>query len=370
MTAVQSGFPALVARLGLAAVFAAVLLFNPPLCVAETVLDTTASGADDIDVQVFYATNRKRDANKPADEAYGGERGKPSFGHCRVQFKPIPFMDEVVEYIPFYVPSETNRIRVAEQRDPEAFWKDVTAAVGDTESGSVVVFVHGYNYGFDRTCRMAAELQRSLAGKATVLMFSWPSNAGPAEYVRDQADMEWSVPFLADLLAQLGERFGPERIQLLPHSLGSRGAVFALLRLGADLSARPVIGRLVLLAPDFDAQTFVAMLPRLAPLTLGITLYASSKDAPLKVSRQLSGYPRLGEGGEFLTIAEPMESIDVSGSGRYQILGHEYFYYHPLVRSDLVELLTTGKGAAERSGLRAQMRNGEVFWEIRRPSGD
>jgi len=201
-------------------------------------------------------------------------------------------------------------------------------------------------------------------------MFSWPSNGEPAEYVRDQADVEWSTPFLADFLEQLGERIGPSNVQLLAHSLGSRGAILALWRLGADLSARPVIGRFVLLAPDFDSQTFVAMLPRLSPLAGGITLYASSKDTPLKVSRQLSGYPRLGEAGEFLTVAEGMETIDVSGSGRYQILGHEYFYYHPLVKADLVALLTTGKGAAKRSGLRARARNGKRFWEIRKPAAD
>jgi esterase/lipase superfamily enzyme len=214
---------------------------------------------------------------------------------------------------------------------------------------------------------MAAELQRSLVGKATVLMFSWPSNAGPVEYVRDQADVEWSVPFLADLLTQLGARVGPANVKLLAHSLGTRGALFSLRRLAADSSERPAIGELVLLAPDFDSQTFVDQLPRLTPLVGGITIYASSKDAPLKVSRQLSGYPRLGEGGEFLTVAEGMETIDVSGSGRYQILGHEYFYYHPRVKADLIALLTTGQRAAERPGLRSRTRYAERYWEILQP---
>ena len=350
---------------------ATVLLCLPWCCLAGSADAAGGDGAGaPLKVQVFYATNRKHHEGRPAGEIFGGDRGEPMFGRCEVRFTPIPIMDEVAGKVPFHLPSETNEIRIAEKADPRDFWEHLTAAARATETGAVVVFVHGYNYGFDRTCHMAAELQRSLEGKATVLMFSWPSNAGPAEYLRDQADIEWSVPFLADLLEQLGERVGPANIRLLAHSLGSRGALFALWRLGVDLATRPVIGQLVLLAPDFDAQTFLAMLPRLLPLAEGISLYASSKDAPLKISRQLNGYPRLGEAGEYLTIAEGMDSIDVSGGGRYQILGHEYFHYHPLVKADLVALLETGEGADQRSGLRARTRGGARFWELESPEED
>ncbi len=325
---------------------------------------STDGASDSVQVEVFYATNRERHEDRPADESYGGERGEPHYGHCGVEFTPIPFLDEVAGKVPFYVPGEINQIQVAEQADPDVFWERLVTAAAATATGAVVVFVHGYNYGFDRTCRMAAELQRDLAGKAVVLMFSWPSNAGPVEYVRDLADVEWSVPFLADFLTQLGSRIGPANIRLLAHSLGSRGALFALQRLATDSKVRPAIAELVLLAPDFDSRTFVDQLPRLVPIAGGITLYASSKDAPLKLSQQLSGYPRLGQAGEFLTVVDGMETIDVSGSRRYQILGHEYFYYHPLVKADLVTLLATGRRAAGRSGLRARTIDGKRFWEI------
>ncbi len=327
--------------------------------------------ADPGRVRVFYATNRKREAPTSAANAsegvvYSGERGEPSFGHCEVAFTPIPLMKRVAERVPFYVPTETNETRIGE-RPADGFWADLTAAAKETDTGSVVVYVHGYGKGFERICEMAADLQRSLAGEATVLMFSWPSNAEPVGYLPDQVDIEWSVPFLADLLQRLGEHIGPTNIQLMPHSLGTRGALLALWRLGADVSARPVIGHLILLAPDFDSQTFLAMLPRLVPLTTGIVLYASNKDAPLRVSRQINGYPRLGEGGELLTVADGMETIDVSESGRYQIMGHEYFYYNPLVKADLIEFLATGRSAAERAGPRASTRDGQTYWEIRPP---
>ena len=59
-----------------------------------------------------------------------------------------------------------------------------------------------------------------------------------------------------------------------------------------------------------------------------------------------------------------METIDVSPAGRYQFLGHEYFYFHPLVAADLVTLLSTGAGAAERAGLRPEKRQGMTYWQV------
>ena len=106
------------------------------------------------------------------------------------------------------------------------------------------------------------------------------------------------------------------------------------------------------------------LLPRLAPLAGSVTLYASSNDTLLKLSRQLNGYPRLGEAGDYLTVAEGMETIDVSPSGRYQILGHEYFQFHPKVAADLVTLLSIGAKAAERSALRSRTRDGLFYWEF------
>lgn len=317
-----------------------------------------------VNVSVFYATNRRRHEGQPAASTFGGERGTPHYGHCRVEFSPIPIINQLGFKVPFYLPKETNKFSVTEMADPQLFWDTVVTAAAQTTSRSVIVFVHGYNYGFTRTCRMAAEMQRSLLGKATVVMISWPSSGRPTDYLPDQVNVEWSVPFLTSLLATLADRIGAQNTQVLAHSMGSRGALFALQRLGADLERRPVINRLVLLAPDFDSETFVDLLPRLEPMAGDITLYASGNDTPLKASRQLNGHPRLGEAGEYLTVVEGMETIDVSPVGRYQILGHEYFYFHPKVAADLIVLLSSGKSAAQRPTLRAMERNGIAYWEI------
>jgi len=324
-----------------------------------------SSAADSTSAQIFFATNRARvEVEEPQKVRFGGQRGQRSFGTCEIEFKPIPLLGDVASKVPFYVPSETSEIRIEVQEDPEVFWDHLSTEIESTSTSEVVVYVHGYSYDFERGCERAAEVQRSLAGIATVLMFTWPSNGQATDYVPDLADLEWSVPFLVDLLDELTHRFGTGSVHVLAHSLGSRGVVLALERLKDEGEDLPVVGRLVLLAPDFDSQTFVELLPELAPTAESITLYASSTDTPLKVSHRLNGSPRLGEAGELLTVAPGMETIDVSPAGRYEMLGHEYFFFHPRVAADLKVLLSTGKSAAERPELRLQSKNGLSYWEV------
>jgi len=333
---------------------------NPPVAEKDRPPTVADSG---LRASVFYVTNRLREAQGTSADDFGGDRGEFETGRCEARFTPIMGLSELAPRVPFYIPREKREL-VVERQPAASFWRAVEDAVRQGTSESLVVFIHGYSYSFARTCAMAAELQRLLQGQATVLMFSWPSNGRPTDYVADQADLEWSVPLFSDLLDELAERLGAQNIQLLAHSLGSRGAILGLQRLAVDRAERPLVGRLVFLAPDFDAQTFVELLPRLRPLTDGMTLYASSSDTPLRVSEELNGYPRLGQAGEDLTVAQGMETIDISPAGLYQILGHEYFYYHPQVAADLARHVGNGLRAAERPGLERRMRNGVGYWAL------
>jgi len=331
---------------------------------AEPAPETVVRNEGNVMAGVFFATNRAILPDKEGADRMGPGRGETLFGRCGAEFTPIPVVSELASRIPFYVPRESRDIAFLDLLDRDVFWQGLAESAATTSSGSVVLYVHGYNYGFERTCLMAAELQRRLGKKATLLMFSWPSNANPADYVADQADVEWSVPFLTGILSRLVDEVGGQNVNVLAHSLGSRGVILSLYRLGVMRKDRPLIGDLVFLAPDFDSQVFVNLFSELQPLAGRVTLYASSGDAPLALSQQLSGYPRLGQAGPYLTVIPGMETIDVSAAGRYQITGHEYFYYHPLVAADLETLLSERAGAARRPGLRPLERDGQVYWQI------
>lgn len=331
----------------------------------DTVLSDNNVSDESSKVSVFYLTNRARRGEGLSQMLYSGDRGTPRFGQCNIEFDSIPVIGELADRLPFYLKTETNAVTFVEQPDRTQFWDQLAGSIQATSSHSVVLFIHGYNYSFERTCRMAAEIQRSLQNRATIVAFSWPSNGLPSDYVSDLADVEWSVPLLSGFIRQLVERFSSSHVQVVAHSMGSRGAIFALRKLAAERLDPPAIAQLVLLAPDFDSQTFTDQLPLIEPMAANITLYASSNDLPLKLSHQLNGYPRLGQAGDYLTVVKGIDTIDVSLTGRYQLTGHEYFYFNPLVAEDLEMLLGSGLHASMRGGLIPMKQDGIVFWKIR-----
>ena len=326
---------------------------------------TEALAEGDFDVSVRYVTTRARDDSRDPGAFYGGERGAVDQGYCTVRFRPIPGADEFAAELSFHVPTALRSVIATNPSAPNEFWNALDEELAAAPERRIVLFVHGYAYGYGRACRMGAALTQLLGDATTVVMFTWPSDANPVEYVADQVDVEWSVPARASLIAALNERYGLERLSVLAHSLGTRGTLQALHRLRAEAaSGEPLVEQLVLLAPDFDQESFVDLHPMLEPLVRDWTLYASSHDAPLALSATLHGHPRLGQAGDALTVLSGVTTIDVSPVGRYQITGHEYHYYHPIVASDLALLLTEGQAVANRPGMRRQAEGDRVWWSL------
>jgi esterase/lipase superfamily enzyme len=93
-------------------------------------------------------------------------------------------------------------------------------------------------------------------------------------------------------------------------------------------------------------------------------MYVSENDGPLRVSQEVHGEPRIGEAGEFLTLFEGVETIDISAVPRRDIYRHNYHYFNERVIEDLSQLLTGGVRAGKRSGLREQTQDGKPYWEM------
>jgi len=313
--------------------------------------------------EVFIVTNRQLTDNSDPAERFDGRRGELHHVRCAVGYRPIPMSDDVAARVDFFVPTDFQRIESVETLQADTF----ESAIGAAGSKPVVLFVHGYAYGFDRTCRMGVALQRMLADRATVVMFSWPSDANPADYVADQVDVEWSVPALADLMQRLRDRVGPERLRVVAHSLGTRGVLFTLAWFRLEGEDGRIADQLTLLAPDYDAAAFRRQYGHIRKAVDRVSLYASINDTPLLVSQTLHGYPRLGQAGQYLTVIEGMETIDVSGLGRYHPTGHEYFFYHPVVAADLVESLALGVPPDERTHTRSRALDGLRYWTLEAP---
>ena len=329
-----------------------------------------ADAGERVEIVLRFVSTRAREKGADEDdpaEALGGERGPTSTGHCRVSSIPIPITEALAKRANFYVPTRDRDITAVDPFAAEAFWEELESTAAADPDKPIVLFVHGYFYGFERVCLRGAGLQQALGDRGHLVMFTWPSDGNPAGYVSDQADVEWSVPQLADVIRELEQRFGPERIRLVAHSLGTRGMLYALERILLEGGSGPFASQLVLLAPDFDAGTFLANLPLVDPVVGDITVYASDNDRPLEISEELHGQPRLGQGGENRTVAQGFETVDVSNLGRYQYSGHEYFHYHPVASADLVSLLLSGARAADRPHTVPHALGELTYWTLSEP---
>lgn len=347
-----------------------------PLCVVAMIATNMAAlaadepteaqaGANAVQrVDVLYMTLRNQAGAASNTPYYGGQRDQLHAGVCSMEFSPIWGLQQIADKAPFYIPGQNEELKEVQQWPQDRFWREVGDFSGHND-GNAVFYIHGYNIGFEKSCRRAAIFQRSLNLHDRMILFSWPADGNFLKYTYDEADLDWSVPHLVSVLERLIAALGNDRLDVVAHSLGARGVFQALIRMGGRRPAQLLLNELVLVAPDIDADIFRYELDGLRPLVKRITLYASENDKALKLSQEIHGYPRLGQAGEYLTILDGVETIDISALNMRRISGHIYHLYHPVVIADLTRLLETGAGAGQRPGLKAAVKNGIAYWLLK-----
>lgn len=314
-------------------------------------------------VDVYFLTLRDQLKGRLQNQYYGGGRDRLRAGTCSVEFSPIWGLKDIAEAAPFYLPEESMDLKAVAEWPVSRFWEAVSAFNTDG-NGNGVLYVHGYNIGFEKSCRRAAMFQRALNITGRMVLFSWPADGSFLKYTYDEADLVWSVPHLQKVIGGIVSRMGDQKLDVVAHSMGARGVVQALTALACENPPAPLINELVLLAPDIDTDLFGQYLPLLGKAASRITIYVSENDKALAVSHEVHGYPRLGEAGQHLAVFEDVDTIDISPAGRRRMSGHIYHIFNPAVVNDLKQLLTTGKPAAQRSGLLPAERNGIPYWHM------
>lgn len=236
-------------------------------------------------------------------------------------------------------------------------------AMGEKEA---IVFVHGYNTTLANGCQRLAQIAYTGNFRGPSFLFSWPSNQSLAAYTADEGNVMWAIQDFIRTLKLLLTGLGMEKIHLLGHSMGSRAIIYTLLRLfpGARPKGSAAIGRVVLAAPDFDLGEFSHLVPDLAERCERITLYCSSDDQALHLSRSVhGGYPRLGDFRGFLeAVSDPrigeamgkhVDITDTTGTDS-SWLRHAYVFTTCGIIMDCCMVLRGGLSPMERGGLVAR----------------
>ena len=322
--------------------------------------------AEPIRRSVPFITLRNKTGGSSASDYFGGERGEIHTGYCDITWTPIPLLEPIADRMPFYIPSGTMTLEsVIEVSDTEFWRKPANKPVVDQP----LLYLHGYNIGFEKGCSRAALFQENLRLASRFLLFSWPSDDTVTNYTHDESDIYWSIAYIKHSLERMIEAFGEGRVDIVSHSMGTRGAVMALVRMSDQHSGdAPLLNHLVLVAADIDAGIFRQYIDIIRPLVRRITLYVSDNDNALSLSEEVHGYPRLGMTGEHLRNLEGIEIIDVSATGKRRASGHLYHLYNETAINDLDQLLNRNMPANNRSGLQQYPQMGPGYWKLLQPN--
>jgi esterase/lipase superfamily enzyme len=299
-------------------------------------------------MRVYYATDRKQVPAAPPDAQFVGDRGSLGFGEVQVTIPKVHERGalEAPSLLRLEFSADPGRHIILKSIEPLGAdtWRARIAkrAVGLDNPG-ILVFIHGYNTGFADAARRAAQLSYDLNFAGATVMFSWPSRGELVDYTVDEQNAEWSIDDMKTVLASLATVAPGTPIYVIAHSMGNRVLTRGMKALlDEDRGARRAFNQVVLAAPDLDADVFRRDIARSIlgqPGGPRVTLYASSNDKALKVSRELhGGYRRLGESGKDLVVMPDLDTVDASDV-RTEFLGHSYFGDSGTVLSDLVHVI-------------------------------
>ncbi|MDB5268912.1 MAG: hypothetical protein JWP58_1952 [Hymenobacter sp.] len=323
-------------------------------------------------VQVYFATDRRPGAAVGPVNTFGNARGAAvRYGTAEVSIPGI-HKTGAVERPRFgqenpYVDVVLQRTRLLAK---DAFFAQLRAQVASSAKSAAFVFVHGYNVSFAEAARRTAQMQFDLHFPGVPTFFSWPSQAALVPYVVDEQNAEWAQDDFKAFLLDFLTRTNAQQVYIIAHSMGNRPVIRAMrdvLVERPELAAK--VQELILAAPDIDADVFNRNIaPVLEKSRIHTTLYASSQDRALQLSKQIHGqYPRLGlveTKGPYLMRG--METIVASEADPSAFgLGHSYFADVPLVLADLGGLMVGRKRPDQRPSLTRMSVGGQNYWNLK-----
>lgn len=317
----------------------------------------------------IQARHRPQSTDDPTvRRLYSNRRGSLELGICEVSIpkahtvgaveRPSLLKLEFRENPLKHVVLESVRMQSADE-----FYASLKTRVDGSGRKEAMVFVHGFNVSFESAARRTAQIAYDLKFDGAPVFFSWPSHGGLLGYTIDETNVVWTVPHLKQFLVDVAQRSGAKQVHLVAHSMGNRALTSALRELYYELNKDcPRFGEVVLTAPDIDAEVFRRdLVPSIVRTAERVTLYASSNDEALVLSKKVHGYPRAGDSGAELIVLPGMDTIDVSAVDT-SLLGHSYYGNNLTVLADLFDLLHEAKPAESRPWLAPVQAGTLRYW--------
>jgi esterase/lipase superfamily enzyme len=230
-----------------------------------------------------------------------------------------------------------------------------------------LVFVHGFNTGFDHALYRTAQIAYDLQFDGAVFLYSWPAGTGVLGYARDRESATQAEPYLKEFLSLVVQESGAKSVSVIAHSMGNLPLLNVLRDLGPRLPPGVRLSELILAAPDVDRDVFTNLIAAIKGYGRGITLYCSANDRAMIASRRVAGgVPRAGDvpdGGPL--IIPGVDTIDVTqASTDLLALNHSTYAERSALLNDIGLILQTGERPPGKRVpiLRKVSTESGVFW--------
>ncbi|MGG6894920.1 alpha/beta hydrolase [Rhizobium sp. BR 315] len=308
----------------------------------NVLLPLAAAGPGTSAVDMMVATTRQP-TNKPG-ELYSGERGTAiSLNDIVVSIPPDRNRKIGEVQWPSHVPANPEKEfavlkvgRVASERDIfEWFSKNRNA------KRQVVIFVHGFNNTYSDAVFRFAQIIHDSGTDAAPILFTWPSRGNVFDYLYDKESTNFSRRALEDLILQSAKSPDVGEVTILAHSMGSWLTAEALRGVAMRNKTIPAkVKNVILASPDIDIDVFRRQMIEMGPQRPHFTIFSSTRDKALQVSRWLSGGVNRVGGFDSTPYAADLAKlgitvIDTSSVKPDDALGHNTFADN----RDMVQLL-------------------------------
>ena len=314
---------------------------------------------------VFMRFEQAAKLNKVGGIFFSGDRNKTygddemNYGKARITLPPQHIIGSVERpsLLRFEFAESADKhlmIRQVETLEQEEFLDSVNYSVTQSLAPSVLLFIHGYNVGFEDALRRTAQIHSDLQFDGVPMLYSWPSRGSLLGYNADEGSAQWSITHLENLILQLHQQTNIEKLHVIVHSMGNRVLLGAVERLTLRFpAAQPMLGQVVMAAPDVDAGEFGARYKSsIQQAASRVTLYTSESDKALQASMVIHGYQRLGLASADAQLFEGIDTIDASGIDT-SLLGHSYYGSHSNLIRDIAALVELGEPPLKRRWLQA-----------------
>ncbi len=305
---------------------------------------------------IFVVTTRRK-ATKEPRQVFDGERSLTS-SFAEVEMT-VPKVHKVgnIERARGSAPSDPAKdfsaSRVTFYGDAGQFQKAVGADIA-RRGDRVLVFVHGFNNGFDDGVYRITQIAHDTGYKGTPVLFSWASAGKLTGYVYDKESANAARDDLEATLKMLA-RTKAKSIDIVAHSMGTWVTMEALRQLAIegnrDLNDK--LGYVVLASPDIDVDVFKKQMMRYGKPDKPFVVLLSGDDRALKLSGFISGdKPRVGDYGNATDLSQyGVTVVDLTNTKGNDRLNHAKFADNPMLVQLLGDQLKTPAALASGAPL-------------------